>query len=251
MASPFTAGGVSNAVTGTANVTAVMTFPAYTVGDLAVSVCCYSGVAAGSGPFITQTNSGGFGWSRIFYQAPSGTGNAVEIVLGYISSGLVLQWNFNAVVTYGCRFQFYTNSRRTNDYADNYGNGTADVSVGNYLVDSARATGSQITGSNPSTATRYSRVDELVLAVGANQLASPGYGAAGGGFTKRLDNTLSGFGTTEYVLADLEVATEGNVSCPFTATASPAGQLGVMGIFGLAPPPRRYPAVAAGLPAFL
>jgi hypothetical protein len=250
VASPFTAGGVSNFVTGTGTLSGLMTFPALTVGDLLVSVTCYSGIAAGAGPFIVNPSGGGFGWSRIFYQAPSGSGNAIEIVLAYWSSGANLQWNFNTSVTYGSRFQAYTNARRTNDYADNYGVGVSDVTVGNYLTDEARATGSQITGNNPGTASRYSYVDELVLAVGANQLANPGYGAAGGGFTKRLDNTLTGFGTTELVLADLEIATEGSVSCSFTATASPAGQLGTMGIFGLPPPPRKYPAVAAGLPAF-
>lgn len=241
MPSPIAFRASSANVAGTATTIGPFTLSGMTVGDVVISVVSYENVAAGGSGFITGTTIGGFGWSRLLYADSGSTGNAVEVVVAYWASGATLTWQLSSSQTFSARLGFYTNSRRTNDYNDQYNLPTAAVTTGSYLTDQALPGSAAFTSGHPATPQRYTYADELAVCVGAGQFQATGYGAPNVG-SLRFDNARAGFGTTEVGLFDFQPSTDGLVQFSFPSSGTPTvGQHGVVSIFGISMPPRRYP----------
>ncbi len=90
------------------------------------------------------------------------------------------------------------------------------------------------TGNNPQAPAFYTFVNEMVVAVAAEQLAAPGFGTpTPTGWTNRDDQTRAGFGSVEITLADKLTTVEGDPGVvPWAATAAGTHE-GATGVFAI------------------
>jgi len=180
------------------------------VGDLFVCCFAFDAQGAGSGPWVQTAPAG---WFRIIYQAPSGTGSAIEV------------WATINVIGGGSHFvftNFYKGNVRESVYR---GFNPVNNAVLSLLADAQSA---QTTGDNPVCPSATSDENGSIgIACASNVLSGVGFGYPAG-WTKRWDNSESGsFGDIEDCLGDkigLGIGATGTV--PLTASVTPAGALG-------------------------
>jgi len=199
-----------------------ITWPDATQTDLVLAVFGFEGVAGGSGPYIDYDPSGvhgtieGNGWVRLLYQAPSASGNALEVWAAFRGTGTSTSFLFTGSYSYVARGLQYRG-----EY--NPGGGSyVDFVNGNGTV-RAYST-AQVTGNNPAAPSVYAFANEMVIALGSDQLQSPGFGTPTSptGFTNEVDSARGGsFGNVEITAADKLATIEGLTgSITWTATAS-------------------------------
>lgn len=180
-------------------------FPGTPSGQMLLAVYAFENVAAGSGPWISSSTGGG--WSRTFYQAPSGgNGCGLEVwnTLDWSASPTNV-FNFAASETYvGCGLVY------TGQFFDG---STSPV----------RAVAQQaVTGSPVATPSITAFAGETLIAVAADTLAAPGFGTPNpSGAVQRFDAFRSAYGNAEATAADYPVAAGGSVG-PFTWPATPS-----------------------------
>jgi len=203
------------------------------VGDLLVVVLGFEGVASGSGPWVTDPASDPFseyvtvanGWKRICYQDPSASGCGVEVWAAVHGSGAFEIFQFVSSLSY---------SVGTLSYVGEY-------ATSNSIFDGAirGATTRQVTGDHPAAPDVYAFENELLIAVGADELQSPGWGTpTPSGWTSRLDVARSGYGTVEITAADKPVSVEGNSGLiPFPAIAASGATKGATATLAVRPAP--------------
>lgn len=205
-----------------------------TAGDLLVFALAVEGQAAGSGPWIDTSGSvpgsgilgPGGSWKQACYQAPSASGAGLEVWVAIYGSGSIVKVNLlsslNAVGLLAAWSGVYAPTNSIND-----GSVRGAVSA-------------QVSGDDPAAPSVYAFVDELLIAVGADTLASPGFGTpTPAGWASRTDGARdSTYGNVEAVLADKAVTVEGDTgTIPFAATASPSGAKGATATLAVRPTP--------------
>lgn len=175
-----------------------------TLGDLIVIAIAIEGQAAGSGPWIIP-NTGQLtddyigshtGWKLVCYEPPSASGVGLEVwaaisgtTSGTSHASLTSSLSFVAIQLY---------------YSGIYAP-TSSINDGAVRA----ATVAQVTGNTPAAPSVYAFASELVIAVGGEQMSSPGFGAPSG-YTSRVDATRGGYGNAEATMADALVLTEGD-----------------------------------------
>ncbi len=212
---------VTSAQAGTASTTQ-LTWVGSPNGGILLALFGFEGVAPGSGPWIDENghdldvSGAGHGWKRLFYQAPSNTGCGLEM-WGTCdwSSGADTDFPFLASYSYVARGAQYTGQ-----LSDTSGH----VTGGTYRA----VTSSQWTGNNPEAPSVYAFENELVIAVSALEMSSPGFGTpTPSGWSQRLDSARSGFGTVEITLADTLMEVEGATGqIPWSASAETGSSKG-------------------------
>lgn len=199
--------GTSAAVSSSGATSATITWPGSPSGQMLVGIFGFEAVT--SGPWITGTNQGG--WARSCYQAPSASGNGLEVwnTNGW-SSGATTQFNFTGTLAYVGIGRVYTGQY---------------TGAGNVL---RAGTTAQVTGNNPAAPSIYAYINEMVVVCAASQLNSSGYTAAPTGYAD-LSSAARGsaHGNVEIGTADQVATGEGNTgSLTFTATAAAGGTKG-------------------------
>lgn len=200
--------GTSAAISSASASSGTITWPGSPSGQMLLAVFGFEGVAAGSGPWITGTPQGG--WARTCYQAPSGSGNGIEIwnTNGW-SSGPTTQFNFAAAMAYVAFGQTYTGQ------------------YGQTNVIRASLT-AQVTGNNPAAPGGFAFLNEMIIACSSTQLNSSGYTAAPTGMSGLATADRGGtHGNVEIATANEVVGVSASYgSFPFIATAASGGTLG-------------------------
>lgn len=192
----------SSAVSSAGASSATITWPGSPSGQLLIAVFGFE-VGAGTGPWVS--NSGlSAGWQRCFYQPPSATGSGLEV-------WNVQEWNTGPTTTFNFASS-YPYVAQGLVYTGQY------TGAGNVVRASASQT---VTGNNPSAPTLYVYAQEMVVALAAEKLSSPGW-ASPSGYSERMDNARGGsFGNVEITAADKLAAVEGLTGAlQFTATSA-------------------------------
>jgi len=199
-------------------------------GDLQLACLGIENVAAGSGPWMTATNQG---WQRAWFQGPvGGNGAGHEVWVSWYGSGTTMDFTVSPSSNWVFRGAGWINAAPA---------ATEQSVTGLNIRDLVRPLSQGQTGSNPSSPTLYSYVDELVVALGSGTLTTPGWGTPAG-WTTVFDNArAAAFGNVEIKLQYVDIVTEGNQVSNWTATASPAGARSTTGICAIRPPDRRIP----------
>lgn len=162
-------------------------------GQTLIAILGFEGVAAGSGPYVTSVSQSG--WNYQATQAPTATGNGIEVwyTNGW-SSGPTTQFNFGVNRSFVARGLIYNGQIRTTG---------ASIRT---------STQQPWTGNNPQAASINAFQGEQIVAVAADQLAGVGYGTptSPAGYTLRIDNARGGaFGNVEITAADHPAAVTG------------------------------------------
>lgn len=201
--------------------------------DLMILAFAFEGVAAGSGPWITPDIAPGTGakigpgdgWKQFVQQAPSATGVGLEVWAAILTSGSSVTAGFDASHNVQAVAAIYS--------GEYYGARSP------YILDGAiRAAVSQpVAGDNPECPSIHAFVDEVVIAIGADTLASPGFGTpTPPGWASRGDYNRSGYGTAEVTFAERPTTSEGDTGpIPFSASASPSGAKGATATLAIRP----------------
>jgi len=185
--------------------------------DLAVIVLGFEGRAAGSGPWVDPTGDPfgipsvigvSAGWKRILYQPPSATGDGLEVWAGLLDPvpqnhtvELLGSYTVNAIETL---------------WRGVYGP-SGDINDGAVRA----ATSQQWTGDDPECPSVFAYADELLIAVGAHHVTTPGFGVpTPPGWNLRQDVERNGsFANVSCVIADKIVTVDGDTGAiPFNAT---------------------------------
>lgn len=182
-------------------------------GDLMVLALGFEGRAAGSGPWVdtsAATPGSGIigpatGWYQVGYQAPSATGNGLEVWAAF-HGGTTAQANFTGSYSAIAAMAAYS--------------GVIAAAIGSSVL--RDSTFAQWTGDDPECPSIVAVRRELVVACAAHELQSPGYGdPTPPGWTTRVDAKRGGaFGNVEVAIADIVAAADGATGqIPFNATA--------------------------------
>lgn len=174
--------------------------------DLLFVAFAFSGVGAGSGPYVSGSPQ--LGWYRAGYAAPAGTGVGVEVWYALWDVGTQTTFNFAASSSGVAREQAFRCPAGVDSSLDVWA-------------------GQSHTGDNPvCPSIDTAHADSLVIGVAGSLLAAPGF-AWPAGYTEGIDNTRAGFGTAEVSNAYANQAAPGDTgTITTTATASPAGTEG-------------------------
>lgn len=227
--------GSTNADSGVATTTGILTWPASPVNQLALAILGVEGVASGSGPWIDPNaghpyDSNATGWYRVLWRAPSATGNGLEVWASVHGAGTT-QFAFLSGVgtlSYVIRGLLYGGTFVAAGHTDPSSNGMISGS-----------TSAQVTGNNPAAPSVFAFQNELVVAVAADQLQAPGYGTPTppGWSAPRFDSSRGGsFGNVEITGADTTVGVTGNTgTIPWAATAATGTTKGATATLALRP----------------
>lgn len=195
--------GTSTPVSSPGASSATITWPGSPGGQMLLAIFCFEGQAAGSGPYITSTVQSG--WGRSCYQAPSATGNAIEVWNTQSwSSGPSTTFNFAGSVPFVGVGRVYTGQY---------------TGAGNVIRAGVTA---QVTGNNPAAPSVFAFANEMVIACASSQLGAGGYSAAPPGYSDLFDTIRGGvIGNVELGTADqLQGADVNTGSLVFTANAA-------------------------------
>lgn len=207
--------------------------PGVVIGDLWVIALGFEGRAAGSGPWVQPWQSGDgtdvigehTHWQQVLYQAPSATGCGLEvwaaIIIG-VGSGPVTA-NFTAS---------YAAAAASVGYSGIYG---TDILDGGTVRASAK---DQWTGDDPECPSVYAYQRELLLAVSAIQLQTPGYGdPTPSGWDTKVDKARNNtYGNVETVIAAKPVTLEGSTGViPFNANSAGGSDKGATATLAIRP----------------
>lgn len=213
----------SAAVSGTSAAGMTITWPGSPAGQLLLMVLGVEGASPGDGPWIVLDDGNVFGglssasgWRRVLSRAPSATGSGLEVWAVIWTSGpSTVAWFGGAHLTFVAQGLVYTGE---------YDPGVPLTDDPSTVHSAASAA---VSGDNPTAPSVYAFADELVIALAADQLQSPGY-AAPAGWTDRFDSARGAtFGNVEITAADKPITVEGDTgSIPWSATASPSGAKG-------------------------
>ncbi len=222
---------VSSIVSGTGTSIDMPRPAGVTTGDLLIVVLGFEGVASGSGPWVvpgdgSDTNivSVPGGWKRVCYQSPSATGNGLEVWAAIHGSGIHVVFPLTGSLPYSSQTASYTGEYETS------------MSIFDGAI--RAATTAQWTGDDPEAPSVYVYSEEMVVAVGADQLASPGWGApTPAGWTSRMDAArASSYGNVEITLADKPATVEGNTgTIPFSANSASGSNKGATATLAIRP----------------
>lgn len=193
---------------------ATITWPGAPSNQLLIAVLGFE-VGTGTGPWVTSTPQPG--WQRCFYQDPSATGCGLEVWnVQQWTSGPSTTFNFGTSRAYVARGLVYTGQY---------------TGAGNVVRASVNQS---VTGNSPSAPTIYAYQNEMVVALGAEQLSSPGWDPPSG-YTERIDSARGGsFGNVEITAADKLAALEGFTGAlPFTATSAGGSDKGATGTIAI------------------
>jgi len=198
-------------------------------GNLIVAVYAFEGVGAVSGPWITP-NTGSLssnyigpatGWEQLAMESPSGSGVGVE-VWGAVHTSGTIQWAaFNAS---------YSAVTVTAGYSGEY-------APNNSILDGCvrGATVAQVTGNAPPAPSVFSVTNDLVIAIGADEMTAATFGSPTG-YTSRVDVARSGAGTAEAVIADAVSSVTGDTGLiTFPNNAASGGTLGTTATLSIRP----------------
>ncbi len=206
--------------------------PGYSVGFLAVIAVGFEGQAAGSGPWVLPHQPGdpstvvgeATDWKQILYQAPSATGNGLEVwaavIIGAGGGSVTVRFtgSYAAAATQVC-------------YSGQYGTHILDGAVRAFAK-------RQWTGDDPEAPSVFAYEQELLLACGATQLQSPGYGdPTPVGWDTKVDKARANtFGNVETVIAGKSVTIEGNTGViPWNANSSSGSDKGATATLAVRP----------------
>lgn len=198
-----------------------ITWPGGPAGQLLVAVFGFEGVAAGSGPWVVDSSTSG-GWQRLFAKAPSAAGCGLEVWQTFDwSSGLSTLFDFDTARNFVARGLVYTGQYDTGD-------GTNPIRAW---------TARDWTGDDPEAPSVYAFENEMLIAVAAEQMQSPGFGTpTPAGWTERIDSSRGGFGNVEITAADKPVTVEGESGViPWSAAAATGASDGATGVFAIRP----------------
>lgn len=199
--------------------TASIIWPGTIAGQLLVAAFAFEGVAPGSGPWLSDVNGSPLAdQATLIHQAPDETG-----------CGLLF-WTNRA---WSSSDRTIFNFDATYDFV-----GCGAVYVGQWASRPVRASATQPwDGDDPETPAVFAFADDLLIAVAADTIASPGLGTpTPAGWTERFDAERSGFGTAEITLADKAIGSNGAFGpIPWSAAASPGGAGGATAILALSP----------------
>lgn len=226
--------GATNFDSGVAAHTGILTWPASPTSQLALAILGVEGATAGSGPWIDPNathppyDNNGTGWYRVLFQAPSATGNGLE-VWASVHGGGTTQFAFlaGATLTYAIQGLLYGGTYVAAPNTDPSTNGMISASAS-----------AQVTGDNPAAPSVFAFQNELVVACAADQLQAPGYGTpTPAGWTQRIDNTRGGgHGNVEITGADTTVGVTGTTgTIPWAATAATGTTKGSTATLALRP----------------
>lgn len=219
-------------------------WPGTPSGQMLIAVFGFENVLASSGPWVIDKDGSppgsATGWLRSFYRPPSADGGCgLEVWNSYDwSSGIGgSTFHFDASRPFVAQGLVYTGQ---------YFDGTTDP---------FRAFLSQPwTGDNPKTPSIYAFGNELLLAVAAEQMASPGFGTpTPAGWVQRFDSKRSAFGNVEITAADLTVSGEGASGIiPWAASAAGPANKGATAVVAVRPaaavPTSTSPLIAVTFP---
>jgi len=203
------------------------------VGDLLIVILGFEGVAAGSGPWVvpgdgsdTTVVGEAEGWKQVCYQAPAATGCGLEVWAAIHISGDHEKFNLVGSLSYVAETVSYT--------------GAYDALTGTISDGAIRgATTEQVSGDSPNSPAIHAFENELLIVVGADTLASPGWGApTPAGWSSRADVKRGAYGTVEVTAADKPITVEADYGpIPFSAAASPSGADGATATLAVRPNP--------------
>lgn len=227
--------GAAPAVSGAAQTfSGDLVWPDSTQTDLILAVFGFEDVT--TGPYIQYDPTGahgvieGTGWVRLLTVAPSATGCGLEVWAGFRGTGSATAFLFTGTYDYVARGLQYRGEYNPGgvSYVD-FVNGNGTVRA--YTTD-------QVTGDDPACPAVYAFVDELLIALAADQLTTPGFGTpTPPGWTSRVDSKRGGsFGNVEITAADRLVTVEGDTGAiAFDATADPSGAKGTTATLAIRP----------------
>lgn len=193
-----------------------VSFPAgAAAGDLFVLAIGLEGRASGSGPWVDPSGSGpgtgilgpGSGWTLIGYQAPSATGNGLEVWAAVYGTGSNVEIDFTGSYAAVAAISCYR--------------GVLDDTDENRVVRTSAF--QQWTGDDPECPAVVAVRREITVACAAHQLTTPGYGnPTPSGWTTRVDAKRGGsYGNVEVCIADKLAVSDGDTgTIPFAATAA-------------------------------
>lgn len=202
--------------------------------QLLLVVIGFEGVAPGSGPWVT-TVDGSYttepfnGWKRICWQAPSATGNGLEIWAAIWTSSSGASFGFGSSLSY-----VGVGSAYTGHYDSGGGNGVYDGTVRGAVT-------AQVTGNDPAAPSIFAFQNELVVPCGSDQMGASGFGTPVG-YNLRTDVARGGsHGNVEAAVADalaLASGATGAVTFPQNAvTGTTNGATATLAIRPATPPP--------------
>lgn len=206
---------------------ATVVFPGSTARQLLVMVLGIEGAAAGSGPYVSFDPghvfggiTAGSGWQRVLTQPPSAAGNGLEVWAAVWTSGpgTVPFWFGGTNHAYVAQGLVYTGQLDP---------GGDPLAVSQGIV--RASTKQPWTGDNPECPSIHAFVGEHVIAVAADQLLTPGFGApTPAGWSSRFDSARgSAYGNVEITAADKPAAVSGDTGAiPFAASAAASGTKG-------------------------
>lgn len=173
--------------------------------DAILVVFAFEGVAAGSGPWISDS-SPHFGWYRVGYQAPvGGAGTGLELWGAIWEVGTTTPWNFSAASTVVAREVAYRNASDT-------------IAPSSWISAFTNWTGNNPVCPTVTTVTPKS----WVLPVAGQALAAGGF-TYPAPYTRRFDSARGGVvGNAEIAEGDAAQAAPG-ASGTITLTAAAAG----------------------------
>lgn len=198
----------SNSAVGNGVTSLSCNLPAGTApGDLMVIAYAFEGVAGGSSPWIIPNvgqNNDGVGpfnaWAQYVSQAPSGSGDGLEVWAAIFSSGTAIVGYFAAAQNVVAVISTYRGEYNPNG-----------------LISGAPprlAPSSQVTGNQPAAPSVAANVGELVIAVASDSMTGAAFGTPSG-FANRVDQARAGAGTVEATMAD-RIATVAGSTGPIT-----------------------------------
>lgn len=234
MSITYVASFTAQSATGATSVT--MTTPVgAAAGDLAILAVGFEGRAAGSGPWIDPSTATpingvmgeGSGWTKLLHQAPSATGNGLEVWAALLdpvpqTHQVIFTGSYNAIAVESLYRGVYA--------------------PGGLVTEGAvrLAEKQQWTGDDPECPDVYVYTGERVVAIAAQQLLSPGFGdPTPDGWTTRTDGKrASTFGNVEVAIADMFVTEEGPTGViPFNANSASGSNKGATATLAIRPSP--------------
>ncbi len=207
-----------------------ITFPSGTTGDLMVLAIAIEGRAAGSGPYVDESAAGpgtgilgeASGWHHLGTQAPSATGNALDVWVAF-NGGTTATINFTGSYAAIAAIAAYENVL------------AASVASGVIRV----ASFAQWTGDDSECPAVVMVRREMTVVCSAHQLQSPGYGnpVTPSGFTTRIDAKRGGsFGNVELAIGDKLAVSDGDTgTIAFNTTASSGSTKGATATLAIRP----------------
>ena len=200
--------------------------------DLAILAAAFEGRGAGSGPWIDGSHGTGYvalstGWQRVLYQAPSATGNGLEVWAALLTPVpqthiVAFTGSYDAIV---CEALYRGVYRPSGSIAD----GAIRTSEKQ-----------QWTGDDPECPSVFAYAGERVIAVAGQQLQSPGFGdPTPAGWLTRTDAARAAtYGNVEVAIADKLITEDGPTGAiPFSAASASGSNKGATATLAVRPAP--------------